>query len=67
MKGKRNTYSAKFKTQVVVLELLSGRYTLNELADKHQIAPSHSVDGTKSFKNMQWRSSEKDPQNKKGF
>ncbi len=36
MKRKRNTYSAKFKTQVVV-KLLSGQYTLNELADKHQI------------------------------
>ena len=36
---KKNTYSPEFKTKVV-LELLSGQHTLNELAVKFQIAPA---------------------------
>jgi transposase len=39
MKRKRRNYSAEFKSNVV-LELLSGQHTLNELAEKHQIAPA---------------------------
>ena len=36
---KKNTYKPEFKLKVV-LELLSGQYTLNEVAGKYQIAPS---------------------------
>ncbi len=36
---KRNTYKAEFKSKVV-LELLSGQYTLNELAGKYQFQPT---------------------------
>jgi putative transposase len=39
MRKKKNTYGAEFKTKVV-LELLSGQQTLNELAEKYQIAPA---------------------------
>jgi len=39
MKKKKNTYSAEFKSKVA-LELLSGQHTLNELAEKYQIAPA---------------------------
>lgn len=48
MKRKRSTYSARYKTQVV-LELLSGQYSLNELAEKHQIAPSTLSGWNKEF------------------
>ena len=39
MKKKRNVYAAEFKSKVV-LELISGQRTLNELAEKYQGAPS---------------------------
>ena len=39
MKRRKNTYNAEFKSKVV-LELLSGQCTLNELAEKYQIAPA---------------------------
>lgn len=39
MSKKKNIYSAEFKTKVV-LELLSGQHTLNELAEQYQIAPA---------------------------
>lgn len=39
MKRKKNVYAAEFKSKVV-LELISGQHTLNELAEKFQIAPS---------------------------
>lgn len=39
MKKKKNTYNAEFKTKIV-LELLTGQHTLNELAEKYQLAPS---------------------------
>lgn len=37
--SKKNLYSPEFKTRVV-LELLTGQQTLNELAEKYQIAPA---------------------------
>jgi len=36
---KKNTYNAEFKTKVV-LELLGGQQTLNQLAGKYQISPA---------------------------
>ena len=36
---KKNTYNPEFKSKVV-LELLSGQHTLNELAEKYQISPA---------------------------
>jgi len=39
MSKKKNIYSAEFKTKVV-LDLLSGLHTLNELAEHYQIAPA---------------------------
>jgi putative transposase len=39
MKRKKNAYKAEFKSKVV-MELLTGQLTLNELAAKYQIAPS---------------------------
>jgi len=45
---KKNTYSPEFKTKVV-LELLSGQHTLNELAEKFQIAPATLSSWHKQF------------------
>ena len=39
MKKKKNTYNPEFKSKVV-LELLNGQHTLNELAEKYQISPA---------------------------
>ena len=39
MKKGRKNYSAEFKTKVV-LELLSGDHTLNEVAERHEISPA---------------------------
>ncbi|NCC62825.1 MAG: transposase, partial [Verrucomicrobiae bacterium] len=39
MSKKKKIYSPDFKTKVV-LELLSGQHSLNELAQIHQIAPA---------------------------
>lgn len=48
MKRKRNTYSAEFKSKIV-LELLSGQSTLNELAEKYQVAPATLSNWYKQF------------------
>jgi transposase-like protein len=45
---KRNTYSAEFKAKVS-LELLSGEHTLNELAEKYQVAPATLSSWHKQF------------------
>jgi transposase-like protein len=45
---KKNTYSPEFKTKVV-LELLGGQHTLNELAEKFQIAPATLSSWHKQF------------------
>lgn len=45
---KKNTYSAEFKTKIV-LELLGGQHTLNELAEKYQLAPSTLSSWHKQF------------------
>ena len=45
---KKNTYNPEFKTKVV-LELLSGQHTLNELAEKHQISPATLSSWHKQF------------------
>jgi transposase len=37
--NKRRTFTAKFKTKVV-LEALSERYTINELAQRHDLHPN---------------------------
>lgn len=37
--SKKNVYSPEFKSKVI-LELISGQHTLNELAEKYQIAPA---------------------------
>ena len=55
MKRKRRNYSAEIKSNVV-LELLSGQHTLNELAEKHQIAPA-TLSGW--HKQLQARAAEK--------
>ena len=39
MKKGRKNYSSEFKSKVV-LELLSGDHTLNEVAERHQISPA---------------------------
>ena len=48
MRKKKNTYSAEFKIKVV-LELISGQHTLNELAEKYQIAPATLSSWQKQF------------------
>ncbi len=48
MKNKKNTYNPEFKSKVV-LELLSGQQTLNELAERYQIAPATLSNWHKQF------------------
>lgn len=48
MSKKKNNYSAEFKSKVV-LELLNGQKTLNELAEKYQIAPATLSSWHKQF------------------
>ena len=48
MKKKKNTYNPEFKSKVV-LELLSGQHTLNELAEKYQISPATLSGWQKQF------------------
>jgi len=36
---KRRKFSSKFKTKVVI-DALSGRYTLSQMAEKHQLHPN---------------------------
>jgi len=48
MSKKKNIYNAEFKSRVV-LELLSGQHTLNELAEKYQIAPATLSSWNKQF------------------
>ncbi len=45
---KKNNYNPEFKAKVV-LELLSGQNTLNELAGKYQIAPATLSNWHKQF------------------
>lgn len=49
MKRKKNTYSAEFKSKVII-ELLGGQYTLNELAAKYQVAPATLSSWQKQFR-----------------
>lgn len=48
MKKRKNNYNPEFKSKVV-LELLSGQHTLNELATKYQIAPATLSSWHKQF------------------
>lgn len=48
MRRKKNSYKAEFKSKVVI-ELLTGQNTLNELAAKYQIAPSTLSSWYKQF------------------
>jgi putative transposase len=46
--SKKNVYSPEFKSKVI-LELISGQNTLNELAAKYQIAPATLSNWNKQF------------------
>lgn len=46
--SKKNVYNPEFKSKVI-LELLSGQNTLNELAEKYQIAPATLSNWNKQF------------------
>lgn len=46
--SKKNVYNPEFKSKVI-LELLSGQATLNELAEKYQIAPATLSNWNKQF------------------
>lgn len=48
MSKKKNIYSAEFKSKIV-MELISGQHTLNELAEKYQIAPATLSNWNKQF------------------
>ena len=48
MSKKRNIYSAEFKSKIV-MELISGQKTLNDLAEKYQIAPATLSSWNKQF------------------
>lgn len=48
MSKKKNNYSPEFKVRVV-MELLGGQKTLNELADQYQIAPATLSSWHKQF------------------
>jgi len=48
MSRKRKTYTAEFKTKVV-LELLEGEKTLNEIASKYEILPANLKNWKKQF------------------
>lgn len=48
MSKKKNNYNPEFKAQVV-MELLSGQKTLNELAEQYQIAPATLSSWHKQF------------------
>jgi len=54
MKSEINTYKAEFKSKIV-LELLSGQHTLNELAEKVQIAPVTLSSWHSHFKSGRYR------------
>lgn len=45
--SKRRRFSTEFKTNVV-LETLSERYTMSELAQRHQLHPTKSLNGRSS-------------------
>ena len=45
---KRKIYSTKFKTKLV-LEVLKGEKTLNEIASEHQITPKNLQNWKKKF------------------
>lgn len=46
--SKKNIYNPEFKSRVI-LELLGGQTTLNELAEKYQIAPATLSNWNKQF------------------
>ncbi len=48
MRRKKNTYKPEFKSKVV-MELLTGQNTLNELAKKYQVAPATLSNWYKQF------------------
>ena len=48
MRNKKNSYKPEFKSKVV-LELISGQHTLNQLAEKYQIAPATLSNWHKQF------------------
>ena len=48
MSRKRTTYSADFKAKIV-LELLEGEKTLNEIASKHELLPKNIQNWKKQF------------------
>src|SRR5665647_2658424 len=48
MSKKKNIYSAEFKSKIV-LDLISGQHTLNEFAEKYQIAPATLSNWNKQF------------------
>ena len=46
--SKKNVYNPEFKSKII-LELLGGQATLNELAEKYQIAPATLSNWNKQF------------------
>ena len=48
MSKKRTVYSAEFKSKLV-LELLEGEETLNQLASKYEILPKNLINWKKQF------------------
>lgn len=63
MSKKKNNYSPEFKARVV-MELLSGQKTLNELADQYQIAPATLSNWHKQFQERAAEVFQKGPSNK---
>ena len=60
--SKRRKFTSKFKTKVV-LEALSERYTLSELAERHQVHPNHISKWKSQFLEQADSVFEKSPQN----
>lgn len=63
MSKKKNNHSPEFKARVV-MELLSGQKTLNELADQYQIAPATLSNWHKQFQERAAEVFQKGPSNK---
>lgn len=59
--SKRRKFTSKFKTRVV-LEALSERYTLSELAERHQLHPNQISKWKSQFLEQAESVFEKDPQ-----
>jgi putative transposase len=51
MSRKRTTYSADFKAKLV-LEVLEGEKTLNEIASQYEVVPKNLVNWKKQFQKI---------------